>query len=620
MVVRGKVPVKTTAGQLRTLLVCIDPAKAVKGKSACKLAAKIATSGRSAEERIGGALQAKRITKAQETLYGLYGLSHDLAPAGRAARRHVRPGRRPGRDPGRGELLRDAAGRDQEAGLPLLRAPAGGRQRLAGEGAQLEAEDVVVAAGAPPPPRRTARGYSSIDTGTGPHGGAVPVAGHPDLGQRGDRLVRHDRDAAVRGDRGERPGRRDGLRGDAPRHLEEARPTSSASRSRTTARSATTGRTGATTSTWAPRSCWSRGGSTRRRWPSRRRTRRSGTSPSRASGARTVPRGSRSSPGSASGRSRTSSCTRSSSRTATRAATRRSPGGTRAARTGPPTSSSRTTTRSRRSTADLVKAPLADDLEGAGYEAWPFWMMLEEMSGGTGVLNSIFTQLQTKRPPQAVDAAVSGGLAKQVPEFFFHVYNQSPVGDPDSPIEESYKDWDNWSATPTLPAPTTINLGGLPIRTLNLKIQRPSFPRLSAGAYHRVKLPDDNIREVQFKNCSPGQAGRPRRRADETRRRKLEARRTGRRRRRSRSAATIPTQDVQELIILSTNAGFDSLAPLHAHAQGALGLPAPLQDPPGDDHEYVHGPVGGPVRPGLPAVQRDTRPPRCPSRTCRSSR
>ncbi len=77
MVIRGKVPVKTAAGQLRTLLVCIDPAKAVKGKSACKLAAKIATSGRSAEERIGGALKAKRITKAQETLYGLYALSHD---------------------------------------------------------------------------------------------------------------------------------------------------------------------------------------------------------------------------------------------------------------------------------------------------------------------------------------------------------------------------------------------------------------------------------------------------------------------------------------------------------------------------------------------------------------
>ena len=149
-----------------------------------------------------------------------------------------------------------------------------------------------------------------------------------------------------------------------------------------------------------------------------------------------------------------------------------------------------------------MKAPLSADLLGAGYEAWPFWMMLEETSGGTGVLNSIFTQLQTKKSPQAVDAAVSGGLDKQVPEFFLHAYNQSPIGDPGFSIDESFKAWDDWSQTLTLPAATTVNLGGLPQRTLNLKIQRPSFPALSAGSYHRVELPDDNSARCSSRTCS----------------------------------------------------------------------------------------------------------------------
>ncbi len=206
----------------------------------------------------------------------------------------------------------------------------------------------------------------------------------------------------------------------------------------------------------------------------------------------------------------------------------------------------------------LVKTALGTDLLGAGYEAWPFWMMLEETSGGTGVLNSIFTQLQSKKSPQAVDAAVSGGLAKQVPEFFLHAYNQTPVGDPGFSIDESFKAWDSWSATPALPDPVTVNIGGLPSRTLNLKIQRPSFPALSAGSYHRVKLPDDNIREVQFKNLLFGKPGAHvdalLKLADGTWKRQDWT---------SKKTATFcrddPAQDVRELVILSTNASFKTL-------------------------------------------------------------
>ena len=76
----------------------------------------------------------------------------------------------------------------------------------------------------------------------------------------------------------------------------------------------------------------------------------------------------------------------------------------------------------------LVADPLKADLTKLDYEAWPFWMMLQRTQG-TGVLRSIFAQLAAQRSVPAVDAAISGGYAKQIPRFYLHVFNQSPVGD-----------------------------------------------------------------------------------------------------------------------------------------------------------------------------------------------
>jgi hypothetical protein len=160
-----------------------------------------------------------------------------------------------------------------------------------------------------------------------------------------------------------------------------------------------------------------------------------------------------------------------------------------------------------RSYPGLVADPLHANLTKLDYDAWPFWMMLQRTQG-TGVLRSIFTQLQTQGSIAAVGAAIPGGYATQIPRFFLSAFNQSPVGDPGFAVPESFAAWDKWRQTPALPADGTISLGALPGDTLTLPSQRTDgFPGLSVGAYHRVEIPDPKVRQIEFKNDLAGKAG-----------------------------------------------------------------------------------------------------------------
>ena len=93
--------------------------------------------------------------------------------------------------------------------------------------------------------------------------------------------------------------------------------------------------------------------------------------------------------------------------------------------------------REQRDWPELVKSPLAQQLANTAYEAWPFWMILQRTQG-TGVLRSIFASLATKPPIAAVNAAIPGGYATQIPRFFLHDFNQSPVGDAGFAIPASF--------------------------------------------------------------------------------------------------------------------------------------------------------------------------------------
>jgi hypothetical protein len=156
---------------------------------------------------------------------------------------------------------------------------------------------------------------------------------------------------------------------------------------------------------------------------------------------------------------------------------------------------------------DLVKGPLAQQLTSTAYEAWPFWMMLQRTQD-TGVLRSIFASMATKPPIAAVNAAIPGGYATQIPRFFLHAFNQSPVGDAGFALPASFVAWDDFTQTPDVPASASMSLGALPADTLALSLQRADgFPALSVGAYHHVPIPDPLVREIRFTNDLAGKPG-----------------------------------------------------------------------------------------------------------------
>ena len=155
---------------------------------------------------------------------------------------------------------------------------------------------------------------------------------------------------------------------------------------------------------------------------------------------------------------------------------------------------------------ELVTEPLEWELDDTGYRGWPFWLFVEKTLD-LDTMRGIFTQLQSKRSVPAVDAALDGGFAKQLPRFFLHVFNDSPVGNAGFDIDEDFNDWDSWGATPELPDPQTLALGSSSQKTIDLKIQRSSFPALTVGAYHRVDVPEDKVKELFFTNKLFGKPG-----------------------------------------------------------------------------------------------------------------
>lgn len=559
IVVRGRVPATVAPGQLRTLLVCVNPRAAVRGKRGCRRAARIATSGRSAEERIAGARRAGRISAAQEVVFGLYSLRNDSRLPRELRGDPAGPG-------GDQDAIKDAANSFgtlplavQKQVFPFFVPPQAGGSAWQAMGRNKRPRAVpsrVSAATATAAP--DCSGYNSLDAGTGPAEERFPWQGVET--SDGKAMVWYGTTETEKFEKYEAEDR------GAAQLYAAALP-----------------------EIWKKLSDefgepQSDGNEVCYHGPDGRFDVYVGgsivliangfdvgalavTAPYPAVGNYPVPG---------------KWCT---DRPAWIAIQPGLPkwalahefmhaiqfshryvscdppiawwdegGATWAGDFVYPDDDYE-----QREYPGLVKAPLGKDLQGAGYEAWPLWMMLEETQG-LDALRAIFAAMATKRPAQAVDAAVSGGLDEQIPEFFLHAYNQSPIGEPGFEISESFEAWDGWSATPALSAPVTVNLGGLPLRTLNLKIQRPSFPALSAGAYHRVNLPDDAVKEVQFKNELFGKPGAhvdallhladgSWKRQDWT----------------TKKTVTLcrdkPEQDVQELVVVSTNAGLQSLAP-----------------------------------------------------------
>lgn len=214
---------------------------------------------------------------------------------------------------------------------------------------------------------------------------------------------------------------------------------------------------------------------------------------------------------------------------------------------------------------DWAANPLgSSDFVWANYRAYPFWMFLQR-TYGTGVLKSIFAQMKTKKALDAVNAGIPGGFAEQWPRFALQLWNISPIGSPGFPIKESFDAWDHWPIHPTKPPSPDLVLDGAKEKTFELPIQnaKAAAEPLSVAAYHQVFVRDDDVREIKFTNKLKG-SGPAHVQA-------LLRLKTGEWKLKDWTGNDAvlcrdnPDEDVQELVIVSTNAGPTGSIPSFTH-------------------------------------------------------
>ena len=154
----------------------------------------------------------------------------------------------------------------------------------------------------------------------------------------------------------------------------------------------------------------------------------------------------------------------------------------------------------------LIKFPLdSSPLQTTGYAWWPLWMMLHR-EYGIDVLKGVFSAMRNAPAIDAVDQAMPGGWAQQLPNLLVHLWNQDPIGAPGFPIDVSYKSWDHWNGIPEqIPEAKTLYLGGAQERTIELRPPAAPGP-LDLALIQRVTINDEDLRELRFTN---GAAGRP---------------------------------------------------------------------------------------------------------------
>jgi hypothetical protein len=492
VVVRGRVPVTVSPGVLGTLLVCVDPAAAIRGGGACRKAGRIATSGTSAEERIAGARQAGRLSRANAVLFGLLALRGDSrVPA------ELRGGLGgPGGDGAAIKAAADSYGAlpraVQKQVLPFFVPPPGQGTAWSTPGRKSRSRGRHAAAAAA---TLDCTGYAKLDRGYS-SGNLYPWRGVPT--SDGKAIVWYQAYAAD-------PPREARDRVAAYRYARElpkiwakltkefGAPLSDANEpcyhgpdgrydvyvdnNVVSIESRFARGVNALTITY-----WSAGGFCTHRpsWIAIRNDQPNWALAHEFMHAIQFSH-------------RYLSC-------AGPIAWWDEGGATWAGDFVYPDDNTE------RDWPELVTAPLGQQLTQTDYTAWPFWMMLQRTQG-IGVLRAIFASLATKPPVAAIDAAIPGGFARQLPRFFLYAYNHSPVGDAGFTIPQSFQAWDHWNANPSPPAPIVLNLGALPADTLALPIQRSGFPPLSLGAYHRVSIADDRIKELRFTNDLAGKPG-----------------------------------------------------------------------------------------------------------------
>ncbi len=144
------------------------------------------------------------------------------------------------------------------------------------------------------------------------------------------------------------------------------------------------------------------------------------------------------------------------------------------------------------------------------YPSWAFDLFLEKTIGAK-TIPAVYSQFASHAPAAAVDAAIPGGFAKQLPIFTRYGWNQTP-------LTPSFAQWDDFHAVPGMcldnaPLPEEpVELKGLHKNKIDVPIGGPPVEGSSwhtslaplGRAYHTLPVRDSDIRYVKFKNTLNG--------------------------------------------------------------------------------------------------------------------
>jgi hypothetical protein len=141
------------------------------------------------------------------------------------------------------------------------------------------------------------------------------------------------------------------------------------------------------------------------------------------------------------------------------------------------------------------------DLEW-GYNAWAFWYAMHKNHGLDGI-KRVFAGLAGGNFPSALELGAPDGLEEEWKRYAVLRWNQTPIGKPGFP-PKSLSRWDGLSVKPVGVPSENVALGGLPEKLFPL--QTSNQEPLSTW-FHRVKITDPQVRELEFTNADAETAG-----------------------------------------------------------------------------------------------------------------
>jgi hypothetical protein len=130
------------------------------------------------------------------------------------------------------------------------------------------------------------------------------------------------------------------------------------------------------------------------------------------------------------------------------------------------------------------------------YDAWNFFLFVEHAMSAS-MIPDIYTGAEVMGPWDAVDTAVTGGLAEAFPDFLRKSWNQEP----ESP---NFNTWDSISLKPELATDSSATGTGARPVIFKQPFNMPMKLRALGHAYYNLTFADERIVKIKYENALAG--------------------------------------------------------------------------------------------------------------------